>query len=158
MAGNSSDLSTCDVAITPACLAALYQIPEPAPSNVTTNNTMGIYESELEYWEQEDLDLFYTNFTTRIPNGTHPIDVDIDGAVATSPNVSLAGGEAELDLMMAYPIIYPQTITVYDEDDLFYQSEVNQTYTWGFDDLLDAFDGVSVSHLSLVIIEFSYVE
>ena len=104
---------------------------------------MGIYESELQFWEQEDLDLFFTNFTRRIPNGTHPIDVDIDGAVATSPNVSLAGGEAELDLMMAYPVIYPQTITVYDEDDLFYQAEVNQTYTWGFDDLLDAFDGVS---------------
>ncbi|KAI9667642.1 MAG: hypothetical protein M1821_000459 [Bathelium mastoideum] len=146
MAHNSSDLSTCDVAITPACLAALYKIPEPAPRNVTSNNSLGIYESELQFWEQEDLNLFFTNFTRRIPNGTHPIDVGIDGGVATTPNVSLAGGEAELDLMMAYPIIYPQTITVFNEDDLFYQAFPNQTYTFGFDDLLDAFDGSYCSY------------
>ncbi|KAL9095883.1 MAG: hypothetical protein Q9165_001880 [Trypethelium subeluteriae] len=146
ISSNASDLSTCDVAITPACIAALYQIPEPAPGNVSSNNTLGIYESELQYWEQEDLDLFFTNFTQRIPNGTHPVDVDIDGGIATTPSIYEAGTEAELDLMMAYPIVYPQTITVFDEDDINYQTFPNQTYTWGFDDILDAFDGSYCSY------------
>lgn len=82
---------------------------------------MGIFESELQYWAQEDLDSFFTNFTKRIPNGTHPIDINIDGGVATTTNLSLAGSEAELDLMLAYPIIYPQTITLYNVDDLLWR-------------------------------------
>lgn len=117
---NSSDLSVCDVAITPACVAALYRIP-PAYGKPVAGNSMGIFESELQYWAQEDLDSFFTNFTKRIPNGTHPIDINIDCGVATTTNLSLAGGEAELDLMLAYPIVYPQTITLYNVDDLLWR-------------------------------------
>lgn len=94
---NQSDLSTCDVAITPACVAALYHIP-PAPKHVDPSNTMGIFEAELQYWDQLDLDLFFTNFTHFIPNGTHPIDNNVDGGVAKTTNVSEAGGESMLDL------------------------------------------------------------
>ncbi|KAK7710335.1 hypothetical protein SLS64_005920 [Diaporthe eres] len=117
-AQNQSDLSTCDIAITPACVAALYQIP-PAPKHVDPNNTMGIFEAELQYWDQLDLDLFFTNFTHWIPNG----------------------GESMLDLELAYPIVYPQTITVWNVDDIHYQTWENDTYTWGFNTLLDAIDG-----------------
>ena len=97
----SSDLSTCDVAITPACIAALYEIP---PADLADpSNSMGIFEAELQYWDQHDLDSFFTNFT-QIPNGTHPINNEIDGGVAQTSNISAAGGEAMLDLDMAYPI------------------------------------------------------
>lgn len=99
---NQSDLSTCDVAITPACVAALYHIP-PAPEHVDPSNTMGIFEAELQYWDQPDLDLFFTNFTHWIPNGTHPIDNNVDGGVAKTTNVSEAGGESMLDLEVRKP-------------------------------------------------------
>ena len=137
---NSTDLSMCDVAITPACVAALYQIP-PTHGRPVAGNSMGIFESELQYWAQEDLDSFFTNFTSYIPNGTHPIDINIDGGVAMTTNLSAAGGEAELDLMLAYPIIYPQTITLYNVDDLLWQADPNITYTYGFNTFLDALDG-----------------
>lgn len=87
---------------------------------------MGIFEAELQFWDQLDLDKFFTNFTN-IPNGTHPIDHNIDGGVAMTTNVSAAGGEAMLDLELAYPIVYPQTITVWNVDDLHYQTWANDT-------------------------------
>lgn len=94
---DQSDLSSCDVSITPACVAALYHIP-PAPKQVDPSNTMGIFEAELQYWDQLDLDLFFTNFTHWIPNGTHPIDNNVGGGVAKTTSVSEAGGESMLDL------------------------------------------------------------
>lgn len=136
---NPHDLSNCDKEITPACVAALYQIP---PGHLADpSNSMGIFEAELQFWDQLDLDSFFTNFTRRIPNGTHPIDHNIDGGVAQTTNISLAGGESMLDLELAYPIVYPQTITVWNVDDLHYQTWANDTYTWGFNTLLDAIDG-----------------
>ena len=117
---------------------------------------MGIFEAELQYWDQHDLNSFFTNFT-RIPNGTHPINNEVDGGVAQTHDVAIAGGEAMLDLDMAYPIgqirqisveflqvvlisfaVYPQTITVWNVDDIYYQTFPNDTYTWGFNTLLDA--------------------
>jgi tripeptidyl-peptidase I len=140
-AQNTSDLSTCDVTITPACVAALYKIP-PVTGSVAANNTMGIFESELQYYRQEDLDMFFANETdNRIPNGTHPLPANIDGGVQVAPNLTSAGGEVELDLMLAYPIIYPQTITLYEVDDLVVQSDPNDTYVGGFNTFLDALDG-----------------
>lgn len=100
--GSKANLSTCDIAITPACIAALYEIP---PGHLAdTSNSMGIFEAELQYWDQKDLDLFFANFTQWIPNGTHPINNQIDGGVAVAPKVKDAGGESMLDLEMAYPI------------------------------------------------------
>ena len=135
----SQDLSNCDREITPACIDALYQIP-PASRHTDPSNSMGIFEAELQYWDQLDLDLFFSNYTN-IPNGTHPIDYNIDGGVAQTKNVSQAGGEATLDIQQAYAIIYPQSVTDYNVDDLNYQTWANDTYTWGFNTLLDAIDG-----------------
>ncbi|KAI0477091.1 putative protease S8 tripeptidyl peptidase I [Xylariaceae sp. FL0804] len=135
----SSDLSTCDVTITPACVAALYHIPKATTAD--PSNSMGIFEAELQFWDQEDLNLFFANYTPYIHQGTHPIDHNIDGGVARTANVSEAGGEAMLDLELAYPIVHPQTVTVWNVDDLHYQTWANDTYTWGFNTLLDAIDG-----------------
>lgn len=124
--GSNSDLSTCDKVITPACVAALYKIPankrKPHP-----NNSLAVFESELQFYRQEDLDLFFTNFTRQIPNGTHPIAANIDGGQQATDDPFQAGGEVNLDLMLAYPIVYPQTIVDYEVDDFLVQSNPNDT-------------------------------
>ncbi|KAK4553188.1 hypothetical protein LTR86_009718 [Recurvomyces mirabilis] len=140
---NASDLSICDQIITPACIAALYNIP---PTNLThplnPNNSLGIFESELQFWDQEDLNLFFSNFTpSQIPNNTHPTSLNINGGRAFTNYTNEGGVESMLDLEIAYPIVYPQNITVYNVDDIHYQTWPNNTYTWGFNTLLDAIDG-----------------
>lgn len=141
---NNTDLSTCDVAITPACIAALYQIP-PVPSTPPhPNNSLGIFESELQFYTQYDLDSFFTNYTNgKIPNGTHPVAANIDGGMQSSDDLNYAGTECNLDLQLAYPIVYPQTLTDYEVDDFIVQSNQEDTYTFGFNTFLDALDGVS---------------
>lgn len=138
-----SDLSICTSTVTPACIAALYQIPAKTFTPAQPNNSMGIFESELQFWYQEDLDSFYTNFTNYIPNGTHPVPANVDGGMQSTddPYYADAGGEVMLDLELAYPIVYPQTITVYQVDDYIVQSNQNDTYTFGFNTWLDAIDG-----------------
>lgn len=126
LAANPGDLSTCDVSITPACVQALYNITNGTLAD--PSNSLGIFEAELQFWDQEDLDLFYTNFAPNIPQGTHPINEEIDGGVATTNDSAEAGGEAMLDLQLAYPIVYPQTITVLNVDDIHYQTWANDTY------------------------------
>lgn len=139
-----NDLSTCDVTITPACVAALYQIPKSQSRN--KNNSMGIFESELQFYTQKDLDSFFTNFTSYIRNGTHPVAANIDGGQQSTEDLFEAGGEVNLDLMLAYPIVYPQTITLYQVDDFIVQANQNDTYTFGFNTFLDALDGVGVAN------------
>ena len=114
-----NELSTCDLAITPACLQALYHFkPQDPDAEVSPDNSMGIFE-EGSFYSQKDLNLFYTNFTSYIPNGTHPILDSIDGGTAPVAT-KFAGGEADLDFELAIPIIYPQTTTLYQSDDGFY--------------------------------------
>lgn len=133
------DLSSCDTYITPACVAALYNI---SPGNKSDpSNTLGIFEAELQWYDQYDLDLFYKNYAPWIPAGNHPININIDGGVAQTDNVSIAGAEAQLDIEVAYPIVWPQNVTVFNVDDIPYQTWDNDTYTWGFNTLLDAIDG-----------------
>lgn len=140
-----NDLSTCDIAITPACVAALYKIPKATLKN--PNNSMGIFESELQFYTQYDLDSFFTNFTSYIANGTHPVAANIDGGQQSTEDLYQAGGEVSLDLQLAYPIVYPQTITNYQVDDFIVQSDQLDTYTYGFNTFLDALDGVCTSDL-----------
>lgn len=140
-AARSSNLSTCDQVITPQCIAALYNIPPSTLKHSYPNNTLGIFETEIQFWDQADLDAFFTNFTAGIPNGTYPYTINIDGGRGRANYSDEAGVEAMLDLVVALPIVYPQNITIYDVDDLNYQNWPNDTYTWGFNSLLDALDG-----------------
>ncbi|KAK0805019.1 hypothetical protein LTR75_007450 [Friedmanniomyces endolithicus] len=141
MPWNNSELSTCDVAITPACLRALYHFkPLPPNAEVSPNNSMGIFE-EGDFYDQFDLNSFFTNFTKYIPNGTHPVLDSIDGGMAPVTNLSQAGGEANLDFELAIPIIYPQTATLYQSDDLYYALGGNGTTGGIFNTFLDSIDG-----------------
>ncbi|TVY65695.1 Aorsin, partial [Lachnellula suecica] len=134
-----NDLSTCDVAITPACVAALYKIP--AATTAHPNNSLGVFESELQFYTQADLDLFFKNYTSYIPQGTHPIAANIDGGQQSTTDPYEAGGEVSLDLELVYPILYPQKVTLYQVDDFIVQADQNDTYTFGFNTFLDALDG-----------------
>ncbi|TVY94049.1 Aorsin [Lachnellula willkommii] len=134
-----NDLDTCDVAITPACVAALYKIPPSISCH--PDNSIGIFESELQFYTQQDLDLFFDNYTQYIPQGTHPVPANIDGGQQSTEDPYEAGGEANLDIQLAYPIVYPQTITLYQVDDFIVQANQNDTYTFGFNTFLDALDG-----------------
>lgn len=139
---SATSLETCDLVITPACIAALYKIPAGRLSS--HKNSLGIFESELQFYTQPDLDSFFTRFYPKIPNGTHPVPANIDGGNQTS-DLADSGVEAELDLQLAYPIVYPQTTTFYNVDDYLVQLNPNDTYTFGFNTFLDALDGVSLS-------------
>ena len=149
-----NQLETCDVAITPGelrtprvavifadhlvvCIKALYEVPPSILAH--PGNELGIFE-EGDFYSQEDLNLFFANFTPYIPQGTHPIAQFIDGAEAPVP-VADAGGESDLDFELAYPLIYPQKTKLYQTDDLFYATNPNSTSLGGFNTFLDALDG-----------------
>ena len=141
-----SSLATCDQLITPECVKALYDIPPATRAN--PNNPMGILE-EGDFYDQEDLNLFFQKYAPYIPQGTHPTPNFIDGAEAPV-NVSQGGGESTLDFELAYPLLYPQKLVLYQTDDYHYAVEKQPE---GFlNTFLDAVDGVRIfrSRLSLI--------
>ncbi|KAK6397550.1 hypothetical protein LTR65_006527 [Meristemomyces frigidus] len=71
---------------------------------------------------------------------THPTLDSIDGGQAPV-NTSDAGGESNLDFMLSIPIIYPQTTTLYQTDDLYYAEGGNGSTGGIFNTFLDAIDG-----------------
>jgi tripeptidyl-peptidase I len=134
-----ADLQHRDVAITPACIKALYGVPNGTLAN--PSNAMGIFE-EGDYYSQEDLNNFFANFTPYIPQGTHPKPAFIDGAEAPVV-VANAGGESDVDFELAYPVLWPQGTVLFQTDDINYATGV--VWTIGaFNTFLDAIDGVSL--------------
>ncbi|KAJ4998004.1 Aorsin [Colletotrichum sp. SAR 10_66] len=112
----SNDTSACSDNVTPACIKALYKIPDNTFNH--SSNSLGIYETG-DYYAQEDLNLFFAKYTPNIPNGTHPTLVSIDGGFAPA-EPKFADGESDLDLQVAYPLIHPQDVTLYQTDDKIY--------------------------------------
>lgn len=136
---NGTDLSTCDSVITPACIRAMYKIPMGNLSN--PNNQLGIYETGDQYL-QHDLDLFFGIVSPNIPQGTGPDVYGVDGGVAPAPRY--AGAESSLDLQLAYPIVYPQGVVVYQVDDAVYANSFAKEGL--FNNFLDAIDGSYCSY------------
>lgn len=112
----ANDTSACSNNVTPACIKALYKIPDNTLNH--SSNSLGIYETG-DYYAQEDLNLFFAKYTPNIPNGTHPALVSIDGGLAPV-EPKFADGESDLDLQVAYPLIHPQGVTLYQTDDKIY--------------------------------------
>lgn len=73
----------------------------------------------------------------------------MDGAVGAAPQ-NVSGGEAMLDLEIAYSLIYPQQINYIPVDDEYYQT--NYYYKGFGDTILDALDGVSTLLSTLHVI------
>ncbi|PSR77407.1 putative protease S8 tripeptidyl peptidase I [Coniella lustricola] len=138
----NNSLTTCGAGMTPACIAAIYSIPPGDKSDAS--NSLGIFETDLQFWDQAALNDFFARYSPQVPQDTHPTDYLIDGGVAKTSNVSLAlidGPEAVLDIEVAYPLVWPQQIKIYDADDIRIQSWYNDTWSWGFNTFLDAIDG-----------------
>ena len=54
------ELAVCDIAITPACIKALYNVT--APTKAAAGNELGIFEDLGDVYSQTDLDLFFLSF------------------------------------------------------------------------------------------------
>lgn len=117
--------SSCGT-MTPKCIADLYGIP-PAASTVNPTNSLGIYEWQSTY-DQRSMDAFFYEYSPQIPAGTHPDNTPIDGG---SSGMQV---EANLDLTVSYPIIYPQNIIIYATNE--------DSSNIAVDPLLEAIDGV----------------
>ena len=126
--------ATCAQRVTPKCIRQLYGIPRNA--SAVPGNELGIPESADAY-DQEDLNLFFNSFAAHIPNNTAPILQSIDGGVAPV-SVENGGGESTLDFEIAYPIIYPQNIKLFQALD---PSTAASPFVFGLGDIfLDALD------------------
>ena len=114
-AGLPPELQACDTNITPPCIKALYGIPEARYNQ--PENVLGIY-ARGDKFSQADLDLFFENYAPQIPEGTTPEVISIDGGTApVSAKSVLNFGESDVDLDLAYSLVYPQEVTVYQVDD-----------------------------------------
>lgn len=130
----NSGTSLCDTAITPQCIATMYNITKATKAN--PSNHMGIFE-EGDFYAAEDLVEFFATFAQNIPVTTRPILEGIDGGFAPS---AYAGGESDLDFQISYPIIYPQNSVLFQTDDIFYAEGLEGG--GGFlNTFLDAIDG-----------------
>lgn len=144
------DLKHCGDIITPACIRALYGIPE-GTRNITGNN-MGLYEAGDTY-SQADIDAFFAKYAPYVPKGTTLEPAYIDGAKAPVGKGNVNNmGESDTDIVIAYPLIYPQGMTLYQTDDRHrtnQEDDFTKPYLNGqFNTFLDALDGVSLGRLS----------
>lgn len=139
-AADLKDLRHCGTVVSVACLRALYGLPKPTRHDAV--NSLGMNQIGSSY-AQDDLDEFFTKYAPEIPNGTHPILISIDGGRGPANRTDkFNGGEPELDLQAAWPLIYPQTITMYQSDDPpTAAAQLNQTLPGYLNMLLDAVDG-----------------
>ncbi|KAF2705326.1 subtilisin-like protein [Pleomassaria siparia CBS 279.74] len=109
----SFNVQDCSKQITPACLRALYNIPE-ATTTPSSNNSFGIQEFNDNSYTPADLDQFFTSYAPAAV-GSRPKLVSIAGGALTSSNPSdfNTHGESNLDLEYAMAMVYPQAVTLY---------------------------------------------
>jgi tripeptidyl-peptidase-1 len=124
---------TCDTMITPACLRALYNVPEG--DTATKNNTIGIVEYTPQAFLQNDLDMFFSSFATKVTKKNRTPETKlIDGAIVQTQNQSFGlNGESGLDLEYAMALVYPQRATLFQVGDTVEGAS--------FNNFLDAIDG-----------------
>lgn len=132
--------TNCDIYVTADCTRVQYNIPPgflAAPGN-----QLGIYESLDVHYSRADLDIYFSTLYPHIPNGTYPRERLIDGAIGaiedTTEYVPI-DLEAPLDFDSAQPLIYPQNLVLFQEDDEYYES--HETFNGFWNTFLDAIDG-----------------
>jgi tripeptidyl-peptidase-1 len=141
--GLPPDLQGCGVNITPVCLQALYDIPNATLDS--PGNSMGVFET-YDSFSQADIDLFFAKFAPWVPQGTSPTVLSVDGGTApVAAGDPRNGGESDIDIELAYALIYPQKVTVYQTDDL--PNSSGETNKAGFlNTFLDSIDGSYCSY------------
>lgn len=130
-------LDNCDKLTTIDCIRAAYNVPVPK-GPAQKGNELGIAEW-ADYLYQPDLDVYFANYTAdpKIPQGTRPEFVSVDGGkVGTYDRVTSGNNvESALDFMAAYSIIWPQNTRLYQVGD-----GVNVDSVGTFNIFLDALD------------------
>jgi tripeptidyl-peptidase-1 len=136
--GLPADLQNCGVNITPTCIKALYDIPTVSIAQPV--NAMGLYET-YDSFSDGDIKLFFENFAKNVPPNTTPKVISVDGGSApVAPGDARNGGESDIDLDLSISLIYPQTVTVYQVDDL--PNASGETGKAGYlNSFLDSIDG-----------------
>jgi len=101
---------------------------------------MGLFE-DYDAFSQEDIDIFFAKFAPWVPQGTSPNVISVDGGTApVAPGSVRNGGESDIDIDLATSLIYPQSVTVYQVDDL--PNSSGETNKSGFlNTFLDSVDG-----------------
>jgi hypothetical protein len=124
--------NTCDKYVTAECTRVQYNIP-----NTTTaapGNELGIFEGIDVHYSRHDLDIYFSTLYPQIPNGTYPIERLVDGAIGAvedSPNMPVPIDlEAPLDFDSSWPLIYPQKLVLFQEDDEYYESHPYYNGFW----------------------------
>ncbi|KAJ3480478.1 hypothetical protein NLG97_g8059 [Lecanicillium saksenae] len=96
----------CGDAVTPDCLRKMYNFDKSTLSD--PSNDLGIYEEAVEQVNPPDLQKFYPKYASYVPKNTLPKTINFNGKASRQDS-----GEANLDFMMAVPIIYPQGTVQY---------------------------------------------
>lgn len=130
-------MSQCNEAITPACLRALYGIPNGlnlVNSLVGSNkkNSLAVVEYTPQQYNASDLAIFFKDYS---PNQKQKIPtlISIDGGDITEPVSSFDyNGESNLDLEYSMALVNPIPVTLYQTGDAYAGAS--------FNNFLDAFD------------------
>jgi tripeptidyl-peptidase-1 len=123
-------LGDCANRVTPACVRALYGIPDPSTIQKMDSKgriPVGIVEFAPASQFPTDLDDFFSVYTD-VPCGTHPRTISINGSLPyadlnTPANLFEANGDFEI----SWAIVYPNEVALYE--------------IGSFETLLDALDG-----------------
>ncbi|KAI0048067.1 subtilisin-like protein [Auriscalpium vulgare] len=106
----------CDRYTTPACLRALYNIDWFPIS--TQKNSFAVVEFTPQAYLEEDLDLFFNNFSKSML-GQRPTLVPIDGGIVQTLNQSFYfNAESNLDLQYSMTLVAPQKVTLLQAGDV----------------------------------------
>ena len=157
----------------PACVNALYNIPDSR--TYAANNTFSIFAFGGSYL-QSDMDQFFAQIAPEVPVGTTADNVLLNGVQLTTnfsdPLQHAPTEEANLDFQLAWPLVYPQNITLFNSLPSKLQivdiaksqnttvptsltnltaAEVNIALVYGLDDVFSAFDGVSSAPYDTII-------
>lgn len=126
----------CSTELTPECIKKIYNITDGKLAS--KNNRLAITEFDDNIFSQSDLDHFFATYAPYIPKGTTPNMHIIDYPNNTVPPPSTGptgGGEAVMDIEMAYPLVWPQGIDILQVGG-------------SFEEMLDALDGGYCNHMA----------
>ncbi|KAH8883530.1 alkaline serine protease [Thozetella sp. PMI_491] len=134
--------SMCDQIVTPVCIRNQYRLPKG--TTATQGNELGIFSALNQHYSPRDLDTYWTNVYPEIPRGTYPKEDNINGAIGAGMTLDQLGTEAALDVQAVWPLIWPQKVVMYQNDDQYIersQTEANSPYKGFYNTFFDAIDG-----------------